>query len=75
MAHTPTAWPEPVTRLGETVASHESARPVRYDYDLSPRDPYADEPKWAAWKVMVAVIVLCGGFWAGIGYIAMRLLS
>ena len=39
----------------------------------NPPDPYAGEPKWAAWKVTIAVIVFCGAFWAGIGYLLSRL--
>lgn len=52
-------------RLGE---------PFHADADNTP-DPYIDEPKWAAWKVTLAVVVFCGAFWAGISYLAMRLLG
>ena len=38
-------------------------------------DPFADEPQWPAWKVTLAVMVFCGAFWAGVGYLAMRLLG
>ncbi len=51
------------TRLGEQI--HPEADP----------DPYADEPKWAAWKVTLALVIFCGAFWAGISYLAMRLLG
>ena len=43
--------------------------------DGSYDDPLAREPKWAAWKVTVVVVVFCAAFWSGIGYIAMRLLG
>ena len=36
-------------------------------------DPYAGEPKWAAWKVTLFVILFCGAFWAGIAWLVMRL--
>jgi hypothetical protein len=38
-------------------------------------DALADEPKWPAWKVTVAVVVFCTACWAGIGYLAVRLLG
>jgi hypothetical protein len=36
-------------------------------------DPYAGEPRWAAWKVTLFVILFCGAFWAGIAWLVMRL--
>lgn len=36
-------------------------------------DPYIDEPKYPAWKVSLFVIVVCGAFWAGVSYLAVRL--
>lgn len=41
--------------------------------DVLVDDALADEPKWPAWKVTVAVVVFCGSFWSGIGYLAVRL--
>jgi hypothetical protein len=38
-------------------------------------DPLIDAPKWAAWKVTLAVVLFCGAFWVGVGYIAKRLLG
>jgi hypothetical protein len=38
-----------------------------------PPDPLRDEPKYAAWKVTLFVILFCGAFWAGLSYLAMRL--
>lgn len=38
-----------------------------------PPDPLKDEPKYAAWKVTLFVILFCGAFWAGLSYLAMRL--
>ncbi|HVY88065.1 MAG TPA: hypothetical protein VG942_04305 [Hyphomonadaceae bacterium] len=54
----------------------EASTGVRFDPGdpLTP-DPYADEPKWPAWKVTVFVIVFCAAFWAGIAYLAMRLMG
>jgi hypothetical protein len=40
-----------------------------------PTDPYADEPRYPAWKVSLFVVLFCGAFWAGISYLAMRLLG
>lgn len=53
-------------REGET-------RPPRLSSNLP--DPHADEPKWPAWKVTIAVIVFCSAFWAGIGYLVSRLFN
>lgn len=36
-------------------------------------DPYADQTKWPAWKVTVAVVAFCGAFWAGVGYLVLKL--
>jgi hypothetical protein len=36
-------------------------------------DPYAGEPRWAAWKVTLFVLLFCGAFWAGIAWLVMRL--
>lgn len=44
--------------------------------DFAPRrDPYADETKWPAWKVTIALIVFCSAFWGGIGYLIYRLVT
>jgi hypothetical protein len=45
------------------------------DIEAAYDDPLAREPKWAAWKVTVVVVVFCAAFWSGVGYIAMRLLG
>lgn len=45
------------------------------DLDISYDDQLAREPKWAAWKVTVVVVVFCAAFWSGVAYIAMRLLG
>ena len=47
--------------------------PVTSRSGMNPPDPYADEPKWPAWKVTVFVIVFCGAFWAGVLYLLSRL--
>jgi len=44
------------------------------DIDAGP-DPFADEQKWPAWKVTVAVVIFCAAFWGGVGYLAMRLMG
>lgn len=64
-------WTTPVNRSSETDDGRVRD-PLHIDFDVE-SDPYADQPKWAAWKVTLAVIVFCGAFWAGIGYVAMRL--
>lgn len=38
-------------------------------------DPGFEEPRWPAWKVTIAVVLFCGSFWMGVGYLAMRLLG
>jgi hypothetical protein len=66
-------WNVPVARISE--ADGLRTRDGEYlDRDVYP-DPYADEPKWPAWKVTLAVVVFCAAFWSGIGYIATRLLG
>ena len=45
------------------------------DIDAGGTDPFADDQKWPAWKVTVAVVVFCGAFWGGIGYLALRLMG
>ncbi len=69
------AWTAPVARVSETDGLYLSRKPVHGDLDFGYPDPYADEPRWPAWKVTVAVVVFCGAFWAGIGYLATRLLG
>jgi hypothetical protein len=55
--------------------------PASREGDPKPRlpsnlpDPLADERKWPAWKVTIAVIVFCSAFWAGIGYLVSRLFT
>jgi hypothetical protein len=38
-------------------------------------DAFPNEPRWQAWKVTLAVVVFCTACWAGIGYLAVRLLG
>lgn len=68
---TRTAWTTPATHAGEA----DDARLTIQEIDAGGPDPFADEPKWAAWKVTVAVVIFCGAFWTGIGYLAMRLMG
>jgi hypothetical protein len=53
------------------VAGRESDPKPRLPSNLP--DPLANEPKFPAWKVTLAVIVFCSAFWAGVGYLATRL--
>lgn len=66
-------WPAPVQRAGEADEANTAA-PFYKDPEDAP-DPYADEPKWPAWAVGLGVVVFCGAFWAGIYFIASRLLG
>lgn len=71
MGTTRRGWTTPVNRVSdvERLRLGEEIRP-----ETDP-DPYADEPKWAAWKVTLTLVIFCGAFWAGISYLAMRLLG
>jgi hypothetical protein len=68
---TRTVWTTPVPQKVEA----DETRPAMHEIDAGGPDPFADEPKWAAWKVTLAVVVFCGAFWTGIGYLAMRLMG
>lgn len=66
-------WTTPVNRAGES-------EDVRLREPLNREvgeDPWADidEPKWAAWKVSLGVVLFCGAFWAGVYYILARVLG
>lgn len=56
-----------------TRGSGGSAADPSNDAGSNLPDPYAGEPKWAAWKVTLFVILFCGAFWAGIAWLVMRL--
>lgn len=67
-----TGWVTPTLRIADVdVGFADVRRPVADDGMIS--DPFADEPKWAAWKVTVAVVVFSAAFWAGIFWIGARL--
>lgn len=66
-------WNTPVNRASE-MDKPRLGEPFHAETETTP-DPYIDEPKWAAWKVTLVVVVFCGAFWAGISYLAMRLLG
>ena len=67
----PNVWTPPAHRAGEVdKVSHSIG-----DIDVGGPDPFADDRKWPAWKVTIAVVVFCGAFWSGVGYLAMRLLG
>lgn len=68
-----TGWVAPTFRAADVEAGYEARR--KTTDDGSQADPLIDEPKWPAWKVTVAVVVFCSAFWAGIGYVAVRLLG
>jgi hypothetical protein len=61
------------TTKQETAAGREGDPKPRLPSNLP--DPLADEPKWPAWKVTIAVIVFCSAFWMGVGYLVSRLFS
>lgn len=67
----PAAWTPPAHRAGEADDRGMAALEI----DAGGPDPFADDPRWPAWKVTVAVVVFCGAFWTGVGYLAMRLLG
>lgn len=68
---TRTAWTTPVTRTDDVEDMHHAV----HEFDAGGPDPFADEPRWPAWKVTIAVVIFCGAFWTGVGYLAMRLLG
>jgi hypothetical protein len=59
---------------GDDVAKGSASKP-QHDSGAGLPDPYANEPKWAAWKVTLFVILFCGAFWAGIAWLVMRLFA
>ena len=59
-------WNKPIARASETDDLRQRL-PVQDDFETP--DPYADERKWPAWMVTIAVILFCGAFWAGISYL------
>lgn len=63
------------SRLNDADASFSSDVRRAPAIESEPVDLLIDEPRWAAWKVTLTVVVFCGAFWAGIGYVAMRLLG
>lgn len=68
------AWVAPVRRSeadGVFAGDLRRNSPALQDAD----DHTLDEPRWPAWKVTVAVVLFCGAFWMGVGYLAMRLLG
>ncbi|MEQ1780350.1 MAG: hypothetical protein ABMA14_03260 [Hyphomonadaceae bacterium] len=69
-----TGWVTPTLRVADVDMGYGDVRRQVAD-DGMIADPMADEPKWAAWKVAVAVVVFCGAFWSGIGYLAVRFLA
>ena len=69
-----TGWVTPTRRVADVDVGFGDVRRAVADEAMI-ADPMADEPKWAAWKVSVAVVVFCGAFWSGIGYLAVRFLA
>lgn len=64
-------WTAPVNRVSDS--EHPRAgEPLHIDLDQE-NDPYADDPKWPAWKVTLAVVFFCAAFWSGISYLATRI--
>lgn len=66
----PGSWTPPTHRVGDA----DNMAHAIGDIDAGP-DPFADEQKWPAWKVTVAVVIFCAAFWGGVGYLAMRLMG
>ena len=62
-----------VARVDDIGGAPKPSRGVRRELRADPSDPLADEPRYAAWKVTLFVIVFCAAFWTGLGYLAMRL--
>jgi len=56
-----------------TPSAGRNTRAGSDDGASDPSDPYANETKWPAWKVTVAIVAFCGAFWTGIGYLALKL--
>lgn len=69
-----TGWVAPTLRAADVEVGYSDVRRSVVD-DATLPDHFIDEPKWPAWKVTIAVVVFCGAFWAGIGYLAVRLLG
>lgn len=60
---------------GRSLLASESDDPRTVRGDDAYEDAFPDEPRWQAWKVTLAVVVFCTACWAGIGYLAVRLLG
>jgi hypothetical protein len=67
-----TGWVTPTLRVADVDVGFADMRRQVAD-DVMVDDALADEPKWPTWKVTVAVVVFCGAFWSGVGYLAVRL--
>ncbi|RYG32255.1 MAG: hypothetical protein EON93_11570 [Burkholderiales bacterium] len=65
-------WNTPVNRASETDDLRQR-KPVQEGSEAP--DPYADQRKWPAWMVTIAVIAFCGAFWAGVSYLVSLLLG
>jgi hypothetical protein len=62
-------WVTPTLRVADVDAGCADIRRAVAD-DAMLSDPLADEPKWPAWKVTVALVVFCSAFWSGVWYLA-----
>ena len=69
-----TGWVTPTRRVADVDMGFGDVRRQVTD-DAMIADPMADEPKWAAWKVSVAVVVFCGAFWVGTYYLVSQIFS
>lgn len=65
------AWMPAATRAGNIDDTLNSIG----EPDAGGPDPFADDPRWPAWKVTLGVVVFCAAFWTGVGFLAMRLLG
>lgn len=66
-----TAWTPRIARTGDIEESFHGMP----DLDRGGHDPYAGEHKWPAWQVTLGVVIFCGAFWSGVGFLVTRLLG
>jgi len=65
-------WNTPIARASEKDELRQRL-PVQENSEAP--DPFADQRKWPAWIVTIAVIAFCGAFWAGVSYLSSLLLG
>lgn len=65
-------WNKPIARASETDDVRQ--RLPMQDGSEAP-DPYANDRKWPAWIVTIAIIAFCAAFWAGAAYLGSLLFA